>query len=377
MAGTPALKEKKEVPEHILKYVPTKANEVTRLYHMLDSKNAKERVSAIREIAKSGDINLMALLVGKNNLPYKETQPVFMSLGKNPKVFEAILKNLESGDRQERHNATWVLSRLYPYLKETDMKKAIIALRDIAKELSESVHRNYSERVLDLNYIMSLLPEIANRERYYMFTSYTALLVPLLIRIVEENRLFVDKACEILGLIGDPLAVPALLKALGRNERYGKIYAAQALGRLKEPKAVDMLIKMVHEPPGTREEIKYHLGTDPDRFFAVRALGEIGDPRAIPALIYATNDPNMRVRFLAVRSLGDFKDSRSVIALIEKLTEENGDVRSAAITALGKLGDPRAIPALIRMSEEDSEAGLQRYAASTAKMLRKSQKSSQ
>ncbi len=87
------------------------------------------------------------------------------------------------------------------------------------------------------------------------------------------------KAAQVLGDLGDPRAVPALVKTLSWSDRFAdvqmlvRVYAAESLGRLRAREAVGPLADAMgrERDPNAR-----------DRY--ADALARVGDPRAMPAL---------------------------------------------------------------------------------------------
>jgi len=119
--------------------------------------------------------------------------------------------------------------------------------------------------------------------------------------------------------------------------------AAEALGKIKDPRAVEPLIEALKD-----KDFRV-------RWNAAEALGEIGDPKAVKPLIAALKDENSGVRSSAAFALGEIQDPRAVEPLIEALKDEDSDVRRRAATALGKIQDPRAVEPLIEaLKDEDS-----------------------
>src|SRR5512137_1023991 len=59
------------------------------------------------------------------------------------------------------------------------------------------------------------------------------------------------------------------------------------------------------------------------RVRAAEALGELGDPAAVEPLIEALRDPFIDVQWLAAKSLGKIGDLRAVAHLLEALKSEN------------------------------------------------------
>ena len=119
------------------------------------------------------------------------------------------------------------------------------------------------------------------------------------------------------------LAVEPLSAAL-KDERFSvRQAAAEALGKIKDPRAVEPLIA-AHQ--------NWWVGAA-----AACALGEIKDPRAVEPLIAALKDEDVNVRWPAARALGEIKDPRAVEPLIAALKDEELHVRWAAAEALVSL----------------------------------------
>nr|MDO8080452.1 HEAT repeat domain-containing protein [Candidatus Freyarchaeota archaeon] len=106
-------------------------------------------------------------------------------------------------------------------------------------------------------------------------------------------------ACQTLGVIGDPSAVPTLIKQLkecggktGLSARYFMKAAADALIGIGEQAVKPLTELLKSEHPKTRK-------------FAAYALGKIGDREAFPALEEIFNDPKESelVREVAGRAL--------------------------------------------------------------------------
>ena len=144
---------------------------------------------------------------------------------------------------------------------------------------------------------------------------------------------------------------------------------ALALGKLREPRAVEPLIKLL-------KSYNPYL-----RKAAVEALSEIGDPRAVGPLITCLQDRNRWVRDKAIQALGRIHTPEALEALagqlaisrsekeshttalvlltmaeipdpilfhtlVEYLEIDDAFVRATTAKALGKWGDPSAIPLL-------------------------------
>jgi HEAT repeat protein len=80
-----------------------------------------------------------------------------------------------------------------------------------------------------------------------------------------------------LGKIGDPKAVPPLVKLLKSKDNFTQLAAIDALGEMKAKESFDALYEIA-----TDDAIAPFITKK-----AIIALGEIGDPRAVPGLVQA------------------------------------------------------------------------------------------
>lgn len=160
-------------------------------------------------------------------------------------------------------------------------------------------------------------------------------------------------AARMLGEIGDPRAVEALIPVLDSHDASGGA-AFNSLVKIGAP-AVDLLIAELGERDSNA------------RVQVARVLGEIGDPRAAEPLISALEEQDTRVPILsagrradtglhiaAAEALWKIGDPRAVESLISALQDQDQaeDVRSAAAMALGKVGDARAVEPLERALQD-------------------------
>ena len=190
-----------------------------------------------------------------------------------------------------------------------------------------------------------------------------------LIKALEYNKdSWVRKsAAEALGKLGDPKAVAPLIHALKDEDWRVRMGAADLLGKLGDPKAVDPLIDALDDKykvdvgvtalealrkigkPAVRPLInaltyEFYFGGYPPssadvRWFAAICLEEIGEP-AVEPLIRALDS---NVRWVAAVVLGKIGDSRAVEPLIEALKYEDDTVQKTAAEVLGEIGDDRAV----------------------------------
>ncbi|MDD1716282.1 MAG: HEAT repeat domain-containing protein [Methanolinea sp.] len=137
--------------------------------------------------------------------------------------------------------------------------------------------------------------------------------------------------------------VRALLRALRHKDAGIQYQAAEALGELRDPTAVEPLMNSL---AGDR-----YAGV---RWKAAEALARIGPP-SVPALIRVLSHPDDDVRWMAAIALGVIADPSSLDPLISLLSEDDRFVRSRAAYAISQFGES-AVDPLIRALEEGGHA---------------------
>ncbi len=159
--------------------------------------------------------------------------------------------------------------------------------------------------------------------------------------------------------------VPALLNVLAHGELDQRYSAIDALGLLRDPRAIELLIEILQSDAysGLRwkaAEALARIGTpavgplitlldDPDedvRWKVAIALGEIGDPQAVAPLIALLDDPDSYVKSRAALALGSIGDP-ALPKLLASLASPDPAVRAAVLSALGVIGSDQVIPPLI------------------------------
>ncbi len=141
-----------------------------------------------------------------------------------------------------------------------------------------------------------------------------------------------------------------LIKTLRKGTSYERWQAAEDLGKLGHPKAVDHLIKALEDP---EEYVRAN---------AAMALGLIGELKALKPLLEALKDENGQVRGRAAEALGRMAHVSSLTSLIKALGDPKACVRRPAAVALGRLGDERAVDPLVE-ALDDPDKRVARQAA--------------
>jgi HEAT repeat protein len=190
-----------------------------------------------------------------------------------------------------------------------------------------------------------------------------------LIKALKDKEMRSD-AADKLGKLGDPRAIDPLIKFLEENNIYGTISAAIALGELKAKEAVGPLtIIYINCLQFERKEIDRRSATYYDdihlkeigadtREIVIRAIGNIGDKKGLHLIERAMkDDPNEIVRKAAKTAYSKFdkigsldfsnKNSEIFNKLLNDLKNEDTSIATDAAEKIGKLHDNRAIQPLI------------------------------
>jgi hypothetical protein len=128
--------------------------------------------------------------------------------------------------------------------------------------------------------------------------------------------------------------INGLIEALGDDNTFIRLYAAEALGDINDRVAVNPLINALND--------KEFLV----RSKAVEALGKIGDDRAVKPLLRMVNDRDKGVRNIVFETLCDY---RFVEAIISVLDDKERDTCINAIKILEKVDDVRAVEPIMKM----------------------------
>ena len=185
------------------------------------------------------------------------------------------------------------------------------------------------------------------------------------------------QAVDVLCQLGAP-AVEPLLASLTSPRPRVRVLAAEALGRIGDPRAVDPLVACLKNPgppeaagPDGNAPTKNKTAVDRDepgngmadvRQKAAEALGRLGRP-AVEPLIACLGGNDDAVSKLAAETLGDIQDARAIGPLIDRLVTASGDenhegvaVRGAVIGALTQLGTPAIAPLVAHLQDKDLAA---------------------
>ncbi len=174
----------------------------------------------------------------------------------------------------------------------------------------------------------------------------------------------------VLGRLGEPAAVPALLQAARADDPDTRLYAIWALGRIGGPAGYDTVLEASRsEDAGTRKMAAY-------------VLGSLGDRRAIPRLQVLAEDRVADVRWNAAIALAQLGD-RSALPALRAMLDRDALARQATLTAdqaegamvnamkaLVLLRDTESLPALDRLERSDPNLRVRDAARKAIEALR-------
>ena len=157
----------------------------------------------------------------------------------------------------------------------------------------------------------------------------------------------------VLGRLGEPSAVPALISAVKDGDPDTRLYAIWALGKIGDPGGFQTVLESLQsEDAGVRKMAAY-------------VLGQLHDKRAIPRLQVLAEDRVADVRWNAAIALAEFQDGsglpvlRSMIdraALMRQAELSSDQVEAAmlnALKALSLLRNPEMLPLLDELARKD------------------------
>jgi len=176
--------------------------------------------------------------------------------------------------------------------------------------------------------------------------------VPYLLEVLKQAPRVRAEAALCLGEIGDPSAVPGLLAAVDppagdRDGREANRRLAVALGALRARQAVPALVQLTTSPDGFTQVA------------AADALGQIGDPAAVESLAAMAASPAVEpvAAQHALLALGRIGDARAAPVLVRMLFDERSGASffPQASFAAAEIGRPMAAPLLAVLEGRDPD----------------------
>ncbi len=145
-----------------------------------------------------------------------------------------------------------------------------------------------------------------------------------------------------LGQMRSPRAVPFLVQALDDENSSVRQGVIQALGMIRDPKAVRVLVEQIPQ----YGRVSSHHGLS--RQVLKESLITQGEP-AISMLVPLLSDSNDVVRVLVTEILVEIPSRETLEYLIKRLNDSSPEVRARAARALGRIGHPIAVKSLLEL----------------------------
>lgn len=228
-----------------------------------------------------------------------------------------------------------------------------------------------------------ILPWFSTPERRAQVPA--SLLEAWLVAIRDDDHRVRPCAAQGLGRIGDPRAMEPLIAALKDEHISVRRHAAEALGKLRAEQAVAPLIELLAEKNREVElaaqealgvigapavEPLIAIIADPDspvRESACYAFHRIRDQRATELFLAAMKHKSAKVRSLTAPLLAGVAGAEAIGPLLEALTDEDDEVRGSAASALSSIREAkgRAVEPLLRLLQTDKSPRVRQCAAGT------------
>ena len=229
-------------------------------------------------------------------------------------------------------------------LHEIEEKEILDAIGDAKIVFDEDLVDKDLEEKIDSRWKQYGLPrwDDINDERF---------MEPLIHALNDELWQIRSRATAALGNIGNPRAVELLIKILkDANENVCvREQALIALGEIGDVRAIEVLVYILKQSKDWKiqDDSAYIPATD----LAVHALAKIDDPRVVEPLIHALKDDDSGVRTSAARALVKIGDARAIEPLIQAFWDVDKNFTSGReefIRILGETGDTRVIEPLVQ-----------------------------
>ncbi|MDP3564823.1 MAG: HEAT repeat domain-containing protein, partial [Methanoregula sp.] len=160
---------------------------------------------------------------------------------------------------------------------------------------------------------------------------------PLIQLLSDEDRFVRSRAAHALSMIGEP-AVPSLVQALKKGDYGVRWGAALALGKIKNPLAIEPLIfALADEQAMVRGE-------------AAAALASIGTPALAPLLGFLKG-AHGKTRIEVMTALGELRNADAIEPLVQLLENADDDERKAIADALDAILIPAVEPLVRRIRD--------------------------
>lgn len=255
-----------------------------------------------------------------------------------PFVVDALLEALKNRDKDVRAQVAYLLgdigdARAVPSL--------VAVLRDrswdVRWQAASALYKigDPRGRAFAIDAVRNRNPKIRQAALTTLVSMYdeTLPLDPFITALHDPSPEVRAIAADRLAEIGDPIAVPHLLKLLHDPDPYVRECTVGGLSWLGDPRAGEGLMTLLQD---SSPEV---------RASAVSALAEIGYEPAVAPLLQLLNDDS-QIIIAVIKALGRMHVHDAVPQLIGLLHHHDATVRVATVASLVQIGDAQAVPAL-------------------------------
>lgn len=144
-------------------------------------------------------------------------------------------------------------------------------------------------------------------------------------------------ALQALGKLKDPAAVEPLIAQIRSFTTRSVCPECPVLAKIGDKRAVAPMVSLIRNRNGD-------VGTE-----VVYALGELQDPSAVPAILPLLKDARPQMRVAAIKALGALGSCQTMADVRASLSDEVAEVRAAAADNAGACKDAQSVDLLIRM----------------------------
>ncbi|HXE97985.1 MAG TPA: HEAT repeat domain-containing protein [Dongiaceae bacterium] len=228
-------------------------------------------------------------------------------------------------------------------------RSALYSLRDVPRRDAQAVYFSamgdeswrvrkeavelYVHSNPDLDSVEQLLNLLRNEDNAGLRNSAAEAVIRIgsaaaspLMNIVQDQDADVRKfVIDVMGAIGDPVFVPALLHALNDQEVNVASAAAEQLGALGDTGVAERLMQAIL----ARDEVLF-------RFSALGALNLLAKPVPIPGALIKLVEQDI-FKHAVFELLGTISDERSIKLLLDGFSCRHKNSRAAAVKALYKI----------------------------------------
>ncbi|UUX93758.1 HEAT repeat domain-containing protein [Methanoplanus endosymbiosus] len=236
--------------------------------------------------------------------------------------------------------------------------------------ISPCAGADLSAQAIPPEQIMPLIESFRINERDILVNTESAILAigrpaeEFLVQALESNDSIPvrENSAKMLGIIGSPDNICALIDSLSDRSRRVHNSAVQALARIGEPAVAPLIDSLVDgrwkiragcitslRIIGVSESLRYIIPLLEDENHYVRresakTVGRLGDGRYAESLTPLLNDSVRGVRLAAAGALGKTSGNETVKALSERLfNEDDPQVKERIVESLGLIGTEDAM----------------------------------